>query len=61
MRKLKKSLRRFVNIPPKEPPRRPMWTDDPVRDEMAYQNYLEECRDYDESYDDGYADYWEER
>lgn len=58
MKRLKKSLRRFVNIPPKEPPRRPMWTDDPVRDEMAWQSYLEDCRDYDEDYDE--ADYWED-
>lgn len=43
-----------------ERPRKPMWTNDPVRDEMEYQEYLEDCRDYDESYDDGYADYWED-
>ena len=26
----------------RSPIRRPMWTDDPVRDEMAWQAYLEE-------------------
>ena len=40
-------------------PRRPSWTNDPVRDEMAWQEYLEDCRDYEKSYD-GYADYWED-
>lgn len=35
----------------------PSWTDDPVRDEMAWQEYLEESNDYDD--DDEDADtYW---
>lgn len=38
------------------PPRRPMWTDDPVRDEMAWQTYLEECKEYDEEQDYVLAD-----
>ena len=29
-------------------PQSPSWTDDPVRDEMAWQEYLEESNDYDD-------------
>lgn len=53
-------LKPIKNIRYGERPRRPSWTNDPVRDEMAWQEYLEDCRDYDENHDDGYADYWED-
>ena len=41
------------------PIRRPMWTDDPVRDEMAWQAYLEEQNS--QSDEDDYDPWRDER
>ena len=43
----KKERHQISNIPSNHVPIMPTWTNDPVRDEMAYQSYLEDCRGYD--------------